>query len=197
MGARKGFLGTPSVSSRRKLDSLHELPSPSSDWTARQPHARWVARNDDTPATESVTARAPPRSGGLAFRSIAMSHYAIPIDQSCGSYRPGHQVHWIHAKKASEKDQPLIAVSVTFRGDGWVDIEGRDLSLTLWTHEATRLHQCSACRAQTTVTATWPLGTSEHRASRRSARPPTCTRRSIACSGRRGHTAATQFRCRA
>ena len=70
-----------------------------------------------------------------------MSHYGIPIDQSCGSYRPGHQVHWIHAKKASEKDQPLIAVSVTFRGDGWVDIEGRDLSLTLWTHEATRLHQ--------------------------------------------------------
>ena len=70
-----------------------------------------------------------------------MSHYGIPVDRSCGSYRPGHQVHWIHAKKASEKDQPLIAVSVTFRGYGWVDIQGRDLSLTLWTHEATRLHQ--------------------------------------------------------
>jgi hypothetical protein len=70
-----------------------------------------------------------------------MSHNGIPVDRSCGSYRPGHQVHWIHAKKASEKDQPLIAVSITFRGHGWVDIRGQDLSLTLWTHEATRLRQ--------------------------------------------------------
>jgi hypothetical protein len=70
-----------------------------------------------------------------------VSHCGIPIDRSCGSYRPGHQVHWIHAKKASEKDQPLVAVSITFRGYGWVDIQGRDLSWTLWTHEATRLHQ--------------------------------------------------------
>ena len=70
-----------------------------------------------------------------------MSHYGIPIDRSCASYRPGHQVHWIYAKKASEKDQPLVAVSITFRGYGWVDIQGRDLSWTLWTHEATRLHQ--------------------------------------------------------
>jgi hypothetical protein len=70
-----------------------------------------------------------------------MSHHGIPVDRSCGSYRPGHQVHWIHAKKASEKDQPLIGVSITFRGYGWVDIQGEDLSLALWTHEATRLRQ--------------------------------------------------------
>jgi hypothetical protein len=70
-----------------------------------------------------------------------MSHYGIPVDRSCGSYRPGHQVHWIHARKASENDQPLIDVSVTFRGDGWVDIHGEDLSLTLWTHETTQLRQ--------------------------------------------------------
>ena len=70
-----------------------------------------------------------------------MYHYGIPVEPSCGSYRPGHRVHWIHAKKASEKNQPLIQVSITFRGYGWVDIVGEDLSLTLWSHEATRLHQ--------------------------------------------------------
>ena len=28
----------------RRIKMLHELPSTSSDWTARQPHVRWVAR---------------------------------------------------------------------------------------------------------------------------------------------------------
>jgi hypothetical protein len=70
-----------------------------------------------------------------------MSHYGIPVDRSCGSYRPGHQVHWIHAKKASEKAQSVINVSIAFRGYGWVDIEGSDLSMILWTHGATRLRQ--------------------------------------------------------
>ena len=70
-----------------------------------------------------------------------MSHYGIPVDRSCGSYRPGHQVHWIHAKKASEKDQPLITVSLTIRGYGWVDIDGDDFTLKLWSHSATRLRR--------------------------------------------------------
>ena len=34
---------------------LQEMPSPSSDWTARQPHARWVAR---------MTKRSPPTGDG-------------------------------------------------------------------------------------------------------------------------------------
>jgi hypothetical protein len=72
-----------------------------------------------------------------------MSHWGIPVDRSCGSYRPGHRVHWIHAKKASEKDQPLINVSITFRGYGWVDIDNDDFALKLWTHKATRLRQAS------------------------------------------------------
>jgi hypothetical protein len=28
----------------RRIGLLHEMSSPSSDWTARQPHARWVVR---------------------------------------------------------------------------------------------------------------------------------------------------------
>jgi hypothetical protein len=34
----------------RRLILLYEMPSPSSDWTARQPHARWVARMTKRPA---------------------------------------------------------------------------------------------------------------------------------------------------
>ena len=37
--------GTGATTGHRiKIEVLHERPSPSSDWTARQPHARWVAR---------------------------------------------------------------------------------------------------------------------------------------------------------
>ena len=34
------------------------------------------------------------------------------IDRSCGSYHPGHQVHWIPAKKSVEEEQPVIDVSI-------------------------------------------------------------------------------------
>ena len=37
------------------------------------------------------------------------------------SYRPGHQVHWIQAKRAHEPGQPIIAVSVVVRCDGLVE----------------------------------------------------------------------------
>jgi hypothetical protein len=38
-----------------------------------------------------------------------MSHYGIrPVDRSCGSYGPGHQVHWIQAKKSVENPQPVV-----------------------------------------------------------------------------------------
>src|SRR6185295_6411347 len=36
----------------RKIKVLHEMPSPSSDWTARQPHARWVARMNEGASTD-------------------------------------------------------------------------------------------------------------------------------------------------
>ena len=68
-----------------------------------------------------------------------MSHYGIrPIDRSCGSYGPGHQVHWIQAKKSAEQ-QPVIHVSVVFHDDGCVDIDGDGLELTMWNHDADRL----------------------------------------------------------
>ena len=53
---------------------------------------------------------------------IALSYSYIPsAGRNCMSYRPGHQVHWIQAKKAHEPGQPIIAVSVVVRCDGLVD----------------------------------------------------------------------------
>jgi hypothetical protein len=61
------------------------------------------------------------------------------IDRSCRSYRPGHQVHWIQAKKSVEDEQPVIDVSIVVHDDGRVDIEGDELELTLWNHDPDRL----------------------------------------------------------
>ena len=50
----------PSVASH-KLKTLHEMPSTSSDWTARQPHAHWVARNDEAARTDQYVQERLPR----------------------------------------------------------------------------------------------------------------------------------------
>ena len=64
-----------------------------------------------------------------------MSHGNIRrIPRSCVSYHPGHQVHWIHAKKAHEP-QPEITVVVTVHDDGRVELDGDDLHLSLWNHD--------------------------------------------------------------
>lgn len=60
-------------------------------------------------------------------------------NQPCGSYGPGHLVHWIQAKKSHEPDQPVIGVKiVAVHDDGRVELEG-GANLTLWHHEAHRL----------------------------------------------------------
>ena len=69
-----------------------------------------------------------------------MSHKEIrPVDRSCKSYRPGHQVHWIQAKKSAEEGQPVIDVAVVVHDDGRVDIQADDLNLTAWNHDPQRL----------------------------------------------------------
>ena len=67
----------------------------------------------------------------------AMSYYGIrPVDRSCGSYGPGHLLHWIQGKKSHEDGQPIIKVKVVaVHDDGHVEIEGDDLKLTLWYHD--------------------------------------------------------------
>jgi hypothetical protein len=57
-------------------------------------------------------------------------------NRSCGSYGPGHQMHWIQAKKSHEDGQPIVKVKVVaVDDDGRVEIEGEDLKLTLWYHD--------------------------------------------------------------
>jgi hypothetical protein len=70
-----------------------------------------------------------------------MSNYGIrPINRSCGSYGPGHQMHWIQAKKSHEDRQPIHKVRiVAVHDDGQVEIEGHDLKLTLWYHDPDQL----------------------------------------------------------
>jgi hypothetical protein len=76
---------------------------------------------------------------------------AMPRNRSCGSYGPGHLMHWIQAKKSHEDGQPIIKVKVVaVHDDGRVEIEGRDVQLTLWYHDADRLRSalCFGGRAE-------------------------------------------------
>jgi hypothetical protein len=61
-------------------------------------------------------------------------------NRSCGSYGPGHLMHWIQLKKSHEDGQPIIKVKVVaVHDDGRVEIEGHDLKLTLWYHDPDQL----------------------------------------------------------
>ena len=65
---------------------------------------------------------------------------AMSRNRSCGSYGPGHLMHWIQGKKSHEDGQPIIKVKVVaVHDDGRVEIEGDDLKLTLWYHDPDRL----------------------------------------------------------
>jgi hypothetical protein len=77
-------------------------------------------------------------------------HEIRPVDRSCGSYGPGHQVHWIQAKKSWEELQSAVAVDVAIDHDaGWVRLDGDGLATTLWNHDPRRLQSVlgSSCRA--------------------------------------------------
>ena len=68
-----------------------------------------------------------------------MSYNEIrPVDRSCISYHPGHQTHWIHAKKSME-DQLVMDVVVVVHDDGQIGIEGGGVSIVLWHHDPDRL----------------------------------------------------------
>jgi hypothetical protein len=73
--------GPPPVESKL----LHEMPSPSSDWTARQPHVRWVARMTKRSASIGV-GKSASRDGGRTERP---DHYPRPSPQRRLQRRPG------------------------------------------------------------------------------------------------------------
>lgn len=69
-----------------------------------------------------------------------MSHEPTP-PTACRSYRAGHRVHFIQARKSIEPDQPLLDVFVRMCADGLVELSGDDLVAVVWNHEADRLRR--------------------------------------------------------
>ena len=84
-----------------------------------------------------VPFRMPGRSVPVDGReSTADENVPVP----CGSYGPGHLMHWIQGKKSHEDGQPIVKVKVVaVHDDGRVEIEGDDLKLTLWYHDPDHL----------------------------------------------------------
>jgi hypothetical protein len=112
------------------------MPSPSSDWTARQPYARWVARMKKRLGANRCQARAPPR-GGFDSLESPLSGYVWDLSRTgsqCDSYAPGHQIHWIHFNHSMREPSVVIPVTASVDDDGLVHIEGDGLSLVRWNH---------------------------------------------------------------
>jgi hypothetical protein len=66
-----------------------------------------------------------------------MSQYVWDLsgtDEQCGSYRPGHQIHWIHFFKSMRESPLVIPVTAVVDDNGLVRIVGDGLSLELWNH---------------------------------------------------------------
>ena len=88
----------PCRAAPHRIELLHERPSPSSDWTARQPHARWVARMTKRPASTGAGKSASEPEARPS--GVAMSDEIRLIDESCKSYaarrpcRDGCGVGW-------------------------------------------------------------------------------------------------------
>ncbi len=76
---------------------------------------------------------------------------ATSQNSSCGSYGPGHLMHWIQRKKSHEPGQPIVRVNVdAVHDDGRAEIEGHELKLTLWYHDPDHLRSalCLGGRAE-------------------------------------------------
>ena len=109
---------------------------PSQAPTRRHANPTLAGGSDDEAAdTNPVPGKSASLSGGPTFRE-----YSMPRNRSCGSYGPGHLMHWIQAKKSHEDGQPIHKVRiVAVHDDGQVEIEGHDLKLTLWYHDPDHL----------------------------------------------------------
>jgi hypothetical protein len=60
-------------------------------------------------------------------------------DGKCESYKPGHQIHWIHFNKSMREPSQVIPITAVVDDDGLVHIEGDDLSLVRWHHRPSLL----------------------------------------------------------
>jgi hypothetical protein len=63
---------------------------------------------------------------------------------SCALYTPGHQVHFIQMRRASETDPATYrnGTLVSVEDDGWITVEVDGEALRFWTHDPARARQC-------------------------------------------------------
>ncbi|MGW0044176.1 hypothetical protein [Rhodococcus sp. NPDC003348] len=76
------------------------------------------------------------------------------VDHRCTSYGPGHQVHFIHARKSWE-DERSIDVLAVVQSDGLIRLEWPDEVVVRWHHDARRL---AAALRRTGGFARWKSG---------------------------------------
>lgn len=92
-----------------------------------------------------MTTRPAPTGAGKSALPAGARHLGgaeVSTHQPCGSFGPGHQIHWIQAKKSREPGQPVVAVKVVaVHDDGRIELEGRDLVITRWHHDVTALRR--------------------------------------------------------
>lgn len=67
-----------------------------------------------------------------------LSHDVPAVDHRCTSYRPGHQVHFIHARKSGEDDGSVDVLAVV-RPDGLIRLESTGDVVVRWHHDTRRL----------------------------------------------------------
>jgi hypothetical protein len=60
-------------------------------------------------------------------------------DNRCHSYGPGHLIHWTHLNHSMREPSPVIPVTAEVDEDGFVHIEGDDVSLVPWNHRSALL----------------------------------------------------------
>ena len=67
-----------------------------------------------------------------------MTTPAIPRLLACGSYHPGHDVHWIQAKRSHEP--PTVECVASVGADGWVTVNlDAGAGERVWNHDPGRL----------------------------------------------------------
>ena len=107
--------------------------------TGRRANPTLAGGSDDEAACAGPAwAGAPPTAEARTNGATVQYNEIPPVDRSCGSYQPGHRVHWIQAKKSMEP-QLKTDVTLTIRGDGVVDITSAEETIVRWNHDPHRL----------------------------------------------------------
>jgi hypothetical protein len=67
----------------------------------------------------------------------------VTAQKRCGSYKPGHEPHYIQVRKSSapDADRPVAVRVLEVADDGRIAIDYAGRTIELWTHDLGRLRQ--------------------------------------------------------